>query len=191
MTSLLQLRAKSRDERIKVDRTGKVWSDNVLNSYIQQAYLKLQQDAKFSIRECDWYTQLTITNWLSPLPSDFMILDDICYNWVSLNRIEKKDLLSMTDTPSMYYIFWNNFWFNSATWIVDLYYRKKLPTLSASQDTVVSEDYDDAIVTYVKYLCFMSVGKEQEAMMHLQDYERLKASLLSTYLLYDTNIRWN
>lgn len=97
----------------------------------------------------------------------------------------------MTDTPSMYYIFWNNFWFNSATWIVDLYYRKKLPTLSASQDTVVSEDYDDAIVTYVKYLCFMSVGKEQEAMMHLQDYERLKASLLSTYLLYDTNIRWN
>jgi hypothetical protein len=47
MSSLADLRTKSRDEYIKLDRTGKIWSDSNLNSAINRSYLKLQQDAKF------------------------------------------------------------------------------------------------------------------------------------------------
>ena len=192
MSSLADLRTKSRDEYIKLDRTGKIWSDSNLDSYINRAYLKIQQDAKFWFRQCDAVTTITLSwNSTSALPSDFITIDDVMIGTSYLNRIEKKELIWLGNTPSMYYIFGTDIGFDWTSGTISLYYRKRLPTLTSSQDSMLPSDFDDCIAEYVKYEWFMSVGKEQQAMAHLADYEAQKNNLLATYLYNDNNMAWN
>lgn len=191
MSSLAELRTKSRDEYIKLDRTGKIWSDSNLDSAINRAYLKVQQDAKFWFRQCDWETTITLSGSTSTLPTDFITIDDVMNGTSYLNRIEKKELIGVWTEPTMYYIFGANIGFNSTIGTITLYYRKRLPTLTTSQDSLLPEDFDDCIAEYVKYIGFMSVGKEQQAAVHLGDYEMQKNNLLATYLYNDNNMQWN
>jgi hypothetical protein len=40
----LQLRNKVRTDELKIDPTGRIWSDDTLNNFINIAYLRIQED---------------------------------------------------------------------------------------------------------------------------------------------------
>jgi len=201
MSSLQDLRIKTRNEYIKIDPSGKVRGDSTLDALLNRAYFQVQKDWQHRRpTQQAWYSFNT-QQWVGeyPLPSDFIKMDIPLYDYNPLSKTERSTLKKVLTgaftqgKPFSYYIFGSNIGLYpvpNTTGTVDIEYMKKLPKLTASQDSILPEDFDDAICVYAAYLAFNSVTKTDKAAVMRADYNEIMSSLLSSYIYNDMNINY-
>lgn len=199
MSSLVDLRTKTREEYIKIDPSGKIWSSSTLDAYINRAYFQVQVDWQHRRPEqyADYSLNTTSGTGEYSLPSDFIKLDVVAYNYQSLVPTDKSALKKTLNwpftsgTPYAYYTRGSNLWLYpvpNTTGVVDLEYFKKLPKITSDQDCLLPEDFDDAICLYAAYLAFNSVSKVDKASVMRADYNEAMSTLLNSYIYNDRNI---
>jgi len=194
-STLAQLRSKLRTE-IKIDPNGKIWNDSTLNSYINRAYLQIQQDWNLDWQENDANTTYTPTAQETTLPTDFWKVILIRYNWTELFPTTKAELKRQytsfqSGTPYKYYLFSNKLWTDTipSWWTIDLDYKKINASLSADSDTSAYPlNFDTAIVKYSAYLAWSATrGNAQTATEKLQEYKNEVKTLSWSYVYNDAN----
>lgn len=197
MTSLVDLRTKLRTEYIRIDPNGKIWSNSVIDWYINRAYTQIQKDWQYKWREnIEDATTTTVAGqqeyWI---PTDYIAVNLVRYNNQYLTKtdritlkMENQNSPMVSGTPYQYYLYWWNiglYPIPNTTGTIDLEYLKKLPKITTSQDSLFPEEFDDAICAYAKYIAFMGNNKP-EAMASLWDYQQLMDTLRSSYIYQDT-----
>ena len=135
MSTLTQLRTKLRNE-LKIDPNGKIWSDSDLTNKINVAYFQVQKDWNFEWRENQTNTTESTVVWTQDyaLPSDFIRLRLLRYNWQQLYKVDyitlKRKLATFSSwQPNKYYLYGSNYWLDpipDAVWTIDFDYLKKL-----------------------------------------------------------------
>jgi len=192
------LRADVRTE-LKKDPNGKIWDDATINKYINKAYLKVQKDGNFQWRENQGNTTFPTESWVQEyvLPTDLGKVQLVRFNWtvlITTTKVLLKRQLStfVSWTPSKYYLFWANIWFDvlpNVVWTIDLDYQKRLAKfITDTQESAFNDDFDTAIVKYAAFLAWSSIdGKQQTAGVELDEYKLEIDTLVSTYIFDDIN----
>lgn len=197
-TTLATLVSDLRNE-LKIDPNDKVWSQSLKEDYINEAYLQIQRDGEFNWRENqEELSTFPITGGTEKydLPSDFIRLDFIQLT-DSITNLRSIDLATVrtrgTDgqsEPSEYFIYGNEIGFYpipDTSYNILMLYRKRLPTLTDSQDSQLPADFDQAIVKYASYLAWSAPrGNEGVAQSKLQDYEASVRRLRLAYIMQDS-----
>ena len=65
-------------------------------------------------------------------------------------------------------------------------YRKRLPTITSSQDSLLPSDFDEAIAKYAAYVLFQQVRNTESAKNSLADYASIMDTLRSAYIHIDS-----
>lgn len=193
-----ELRTDVRTE-LKKDPNGRIWSDATLNGYIDKAYLKVQKDGNFQWRENQANTTFSTVSGTQEytLPTDLGKIQLIRFNGTNLLKTTKVQLKREQNTfvawtPSQYYVFGANVWFDvipNVVGTIDFDYVKRLAALSTdSTESAFDTDFDVAIVKYAAFLAWSSIdGKQWAASSKLQEYGIEIDSLISTYIFDDIN----
>jgi hypothetical protein len=96
-TSRGTLRANLR-EKMKLDKTGRIWSDNALNNAIDTAILQIQTDNDYNWSENN--KEITLASVVDQeeydLPVDFQQVDVVKYNNILQKSITRDELLRLT-----------------------------------------------------------------------------------------------
>ena len=190
-----ELKADLRTE-LRKDPNGKIWSDDALETYINQAYTQIQKDWNYQWREnqAEYQFNTVVGTQQYALPSDFNKVELVRYtgtNLVKTSKVRlKREYTSFVSwTPSRYYLFGANIWFDvlpSAVWEIDLDYVKKNAKLSAdTTESAYPDDYDVAIIKYAAFLAWSSVPWNPVASSKLQEYNLEIETLVSTYIFDD------
>lgn len=186
-----------RTEYIRIDPNGKIWSDAVIDAYINRAYTQIQKDWQYKRRENIEDIIFNTVAWTQEysLPTDYIALNLVRYNNQYLTetnkitlKMENQNNPMVSWTPYQYYLYGNNiglYPIPNSTGTIDLEYLKKLPKITTSEDSQFPEEFDDAICAYAKYIAFMGNNKP-EAMASLWDYQQLMDTLRSSYIYQDT-----
>ena len=200
MTALDTLRSELRSDIIKIDPNWKVWSDAILDRLINQWYRKVQNDWQYRWRENDnTFTDYTAVAWTNEYdwPSDFGKLDLVQYNTDILRPTSKKELLIRlkefkSGTPFWYYIVGSKLWVEPIPnngWTIRMYYFKRLPTITSSQDSLFDEAFDYAMLTWAWFKAFSPTNPDKAAYRKSVYDEEIK-ELQQTFLYDDTNLSW-
>lgn len=201
MSSLQDLRIKTRNEYIKIDPSGKIRGDTTLDALLNRAYFQVQKDWQHRrpVQQADYSFNTVANTGEYPLPSDFIKMNIPLYNYNPLQKTERSTLKKVVNgaftqwQPFSYYIFGSNIGLYpvpNTTGTVDMEYMKRLPKITANQDSLFPEDFDDAICVYAAYLAFNSVTKTDKAAIMRADYNEILSSLLSSYIYNDMNINY-
>jgi hypothetical protein len=196
MSSLITIRTNIRTTYLKIDPNAKVWDNNTVDYFANIAYDKVQEDFQHSIPVCEWSTTISTVGSTQEYtkPSDFVRVTGIFYNWTKLSRINKETALlniSETTRPSSYYIYGSYLGLYptpDSTYSLQMLYKKKLPALTETQDSLMETDMEDLVVLYACYLMFISVEKQVKANMCITQYENKKNWLFMKYLYDDDNM---
>lgn len=195
MSTLVELRGRARQEYTKIDPNGKIWDNNILDIFVNESYTKFQRATNYDLQENEETYTLPITGWSEySLPSDFVRLEDVKANSNELKKKSKQDVncwVSVSDTPSYYYLFKNKIWFYPAPTgsdTIEIIYKKKLPKLTDAVDSELPEDFDEAISLYACYLMCLSVEKVQKAQIVLAQYKAVESDLFAMGINNDENI---
>lgn len=192
-TTRAQLRADVRTE-LKKDPNGKIWTDASINNYINKAYLKVQKDGNFQWRENQGNTTASTVVWTQEyaLPTDFWKIQLVRFNWTNLIpttkvQLKREQSTFVSGTPSKYYLFWANYWFDvlpNVVGTIDIDYQKRLTAFTADTDeSAFNDDFDTAIVKYASFLAWSSIdGKQQTAGSELDEYKLEIDTLVSSYI---------
>jgi hypothetical protein len=196
-TTLTDLISSTRTE-LKTDPNGKIWSDDTLQDYVNEAYLQVQSDGGFA-----WPGNengsgtITFSSGVQEysLPTEFGRVDLVLIGTTQIFPIDFiqakiQNPTGVQATPSCYYIRGSMMGFDpipntavSAT----LYYKKILTALASGSSAIgLSDDFAPAIVKYAAYLAWSSPrGNTDSAVAKLQDYTRKLNLLTNTYQLRD------
>lgn len=191
-----ELRTKTRDYMVKIDPNGKIWGDDIIDAYNQRAYFQIQKDGNYEWRFNNTYLQQTAVGGQGEytLPDDFQSFTLLRYNKQYMNPTDKITLemqnqtFPSTQIPYQYYIYWSKFGLYplpSDNGNIELFYNKRFPDLSATQDSELPSDFDFAIVAYGTYIAMISVEKQLKAQMAMTDYMQQMDSLRMAYLYND------
>lgn len=184
---------------LKKDPNWKIWSDSALNTYLKQAYLKIQKDWNFQWRENQANTTFSTVVWTQQysLPSDLWKIELVRYNWTVLYKDTKVSLKKQYSSfvswiPSKYYIFWSYIWFDvlpDAVWTIDLDYLANNDFVTDDSTLIdFPPSFDVAIVKYAAFLAWSSIdGKQWTAQTKLQEYQIEIDGLLSSFNFDDIN----
>lgn len=181
---------------LRIDPNGKIWTDSSLNTYINRAYLQLQQDWNLDWQENDANNSYTPSAQETSLPSDFWKVVLVRYNGTELHWTTKTDLKKEISTfqawiPSRYYLYSNTLGTDTipSSGTIDLDYKKINAWFSADTDTSdYPTGFDTAIVKYSAYLAWSSIKwNEQKAQVSLNDYWIEKETLIGMYIFNDVN----
>jgi len=198
MSTLTELKTKLNDEYIKIDPNNKIRSSTEKTSFINRGFLQIQNDWQFRWRENQALNTITTVWWNREyaLPSDFIRVDQMTYNWSILYKISKERVRVMNSTntqatPNNYYIYWSYVGFDpipNTTLTILMDYFKRLPTITDTVDSSLPVAFDDAICSYAAYVALNSIEKQGKAMMMLNDYQQNLSMLLNSYIYDDMNI---
>jgi hypothetical protein len=198
-TTLAQLVSKLRSE-LKIDPNDKIWSTDAKEEYVNSAYLQVQRDGQFNWRENqvedDTTIQMVAGTEKYNLPSDFVRLDYIqtrdnlfVLRASTLSKIRTRGNTG-NSAPNEYFIYGNQIGFYpkpDKSYTTLILYRKRLATLTDSQDSELPSDFDQAIIKYAAYLAWSSPrGNPQVAGQKLEDYKASMSRLRLTYLLQNS-----
>lgn len=192
------LRTELRNE-LKKDPNGKIWSDSVLDTFIDKGYFKVQKDGGYDWRENEANYSFSLTSGTQEyaIPSDFGKTILVRYNGTPLLKTSKTTLKRkytsfVNGTPSQYYTFGSNIWFDvipNVTGTIDWDY-KSINKLGASDssESAYSEDFDAAIVLYAAFRAWSTIPemwgvaaqKNSEYLLELD-------TLFSSYIFDDIN----
>jgi len=197
MSTLASLITLTR-EYIKIDPNARVFSDTTLTNFISRAYFQLQKDGSHRWRECVADTNIATVAGQQDyaLPADFLKADLVRYNnqWLSTTDKRKINIIqgnNTTGTPNAYYIYGANLGMYptpNTTGTIAFSYFKRLPTITASVDSLFPVDFDDGIALYASYIAFKSVNKMDMAAASLSDYGAVLGTLLASYIYDDTSV---
>lgn len=197
MSTLSTLRSRVRLEKVRIDPNGRIQSDTILNSNINQAVTQIQQDGDFGwhFNDAEYSVATVASTATYALPSDFVriekgtvkwntsLLERADYNWL----VRTNSSLAVDGTPAYYYLRGVNIGlFQRPNEIQNLTfnYRKKLAAMAADgTDSGLPSDFDEAIIQYATYLCFAPfAGKEDKALQAVQAYNEAMKGLNAQYL---------
>lgn len=188
MTTAADLRTKFRDQYAKIDRTGKVWGNSVVNGFLNRAKDQIEKDTSYSLPINETSTTFTITGATTyTLPTDYVknVLVSIWQN--PLGKTDKQTITMRwltTWIPNQYYLYGWSIGFDTTGWTsVSMLYKRRTLTISDSQDCELDDICDDALCAFATYLAFKSVGKVNEANQALWDYELAVSPVITS--LYD------
>jgi hypothetical protein len=195
MSTLVELRVKARQQYTKIDPNGKIWDNNILDIFVNESYTKVQRALNYDLQECDDTYTLPITGASEyNLPTGFVRLEDIKANGNCLKKVNKQDVngwVALSSAPTYYYIFKNKIGLYptpTGSDSIEMIYKKKLAKLTDTQDSELSDDYDEAISLYACYLMCLSVEKVQKAQIVLAQYKSIEAELFNMSINNDDNI---
>lgn len=196
MSSLLTLRQNLRQE-MRVDPSGRVQADTLLNRNLNQAIAQIQQDGDYNwgFNDADYSTSTVVGQAAYTLPSDFVRIEagTIKYNEYQLMPVDYRWLkgtnqtLAVNGSPSYYYLRNNNlnlFQRPDAINALEMSYRKQLAIMASdSDDSGLPLVFNEAIVLYAAYLCWNDFsGKEDKAITSFQSYNETMKGLFAQYL---------
>jgi len=198
MSTLTALRSNLRLE-LKVDPSGRVWSDITLDRNIREAVSKIQQDGSFSWFFNDGlYTgNSVIGDGTYDLPSDFarMELRGIKYDGYMLTKRDYREVfdsynLTQLGNPSIYYIRAaagvNQFGIlaipQSVKAMSFLYRATVAPMTLDDDDSGMPTDFNEAIQAYAEYLCWSDLTSSPKTQQSLDKYRISLSGLYAQYL---------
>lgn len=199
MATLAQLVSDLRAE-LKMDPSDKIWSTSTKENYINSAYLQVQRDGSFNWRENQVEDDTSIAMVAGTekynLPSDFIRLDYVqtvenlfVLRASTLSKIRTRGN-SGNSAPNEYFIYGTQIGFYpkpDQAYTTLLLYRRRLPTLTSSQDSLLPDDFSQAIVKYAAYLAWSSPrGNKGTASEKMDDYNASMSRLKLTYLNQDS-----
>lgn len=199
MSSLTNIRTNIRTTYLKIDPNAKVWDNNTVDYFANRGYEKVQEDFQHSIPECEWSTTISTVAGTQEYakPSDFVRIAGIFYNWTKLIPTTKEGAIMNTASqtiPNGYYLYGSNIGLYptpDSTYTLQLLYKKSLPELTDTVDSVMGKDLEDLLVLYACYLMFISVEKQTKATMCLSQYETKKNWLFLKYMYDDENMTFS
>jgi hypothetical protein len=174
MSSLVNLRTRTRTTYMKIDPNAKVRDNPTLDFFINEAYNKVQRKGNYQRKECEQFATLDIDgSTMYDMPDDFVRVEDdgMLVSTMTIGKTTRNQVLrlkSNTGTPTAYYIYDGKIGFYpvaDAGLDIQMIYRKKLPKITDAQDSILPEDYDEAICLYASYLAMLSVEKQAKANM--------------------------
>ena len=189
-----ELRTLTRNE-LKIDTNWKIWSNTVLDWYINRAYLQIQQDWNLDWQENDANTTYSPTVQETTLPVDFGKLTLVRYDGQELANttkidLKRKNIAFLSWKPSKYYLYWWKLWTDTipSSWTIDLDYKKIIAWFTSDVDTsAYSKNFDTAIVKYSCYLAWAAIRNDNASALKLQEYKIEKQILIWSYIYNDTN----
>lgn len=189
-SSLIELRVLVRTTYSKIDPNAKVWDNNTLDHYINEAYRKIQRDVWYDIPECQSSIDITTTSGTSEYarPSDLQKVMGFFQDWYELTRVTKEYFArsrASDSKPSSYYLYGGKIWFYptpDSTYTINLIYNRTLPTITDTIWSSLPVEYNDAIASYACYLMMISVEKIAKANMTLWLYTERMNELFWQYI---------
>jgi hypothetical protein len=193
MSSLAVLKASFNND-VRINKNYKLWSEALVEDYVNQAYFQVQKDASFSWPENQTSVALTITGAEVTLPADFITVDMVKHGDNTLQKIDKLELIdrnnnAVSGEPTYYYLYGGKIGFDKIpTKTTTLYYKKKLPEMTSLVDSSFSSLFDLMIIKYAAYLAFSTyLPNDQRGVMRLNDYQAQFDSIFG-YQFNDNNI---
>lgn len=196
MATRLTLRDNLRDE-LKIDATGKVWSDSILNRNLEVAKRKIQQDGDFQWHFNDGENSeaAVVSQREYDLPSDFVRIEESTVRYdgtlldkTTLNQLRRQNKDLTTDgRPAVYYLRGNSLGLYlrpDDTLTIDYLYRKRLADfVDDSTDSGMPAEFDEAQIQYASYLCWNDIqGRADKALEAIQNYKEMMEGLYAQYL---------
>lgn len=176
-TSQSDLFARARQQYTKIDPNGKIWWDDSLDFYVNEAYKRVQRDGNYQRKDCEQLSTLaTDGSTMYDLPDDFVRIEALKVNGQDITRKDRSDILGLsiqTATPNIYYIHGREIWYYptpTGSDLIQLIYRKSLPKITSTVDSMLPVDFDEAISLYSAYLMLLSVEKVAKANLMLSQY---------------------
>lgn len=176
MTSLTTYRTRLSEDYTR-DPNNRIWNLNAVDRAINKWYEKVQEDLQWSIAPSEETATISLTSWVWSLPSDFVRMSWVLYNDDELARTTKKEIETLFDddtnnSPICYYIRQGNLWVypTNASSVTIGYYNDQA-TITTSQDSLLPESCDDAILLYATYKLFLWVRDKESAWLFLWDYQ--------------------
>lgn len=196
VTTLLDLRLLTRSTYLKIDPNAKVWSDDTLDVFINQAYHKIQSDMSFEWPEYETSTTITTVagTEMYSKPSDFVRIIGLYDDTYNLTKTTKQQTMINRATqskPSSYYLYGSNIGFYPLpdnAYSIDLLYYRQLPLLTSSQGSGLPYEYNQVIALYATYLMLISVEKQNKAVACLAEYTNIMNWLFAKDMYDDDNI---
>ncbi len=200
-TTLSKLRSMWRSE-MKLDRVGRVWSDEEWNDAINEAILEIQNRGDFKWIENQQETTFpAIVDQqeydLSTLVPNFIGLDLVKYDNVPLDSVNYVALKANTTTfpswlPTEYYLYGGNLGLNPIPvtgYDVEIVYRAILSDLVLDTDeSPFGQNFDRAIVTYASYTLLTKPWDSknfQRSEIKMKRFNEIVGRLYKTYLIQD------
>jgi hypothetical protein len=196
MSTLAILQTNTRNTYLKIDPNGKVWSDDVVDYYINRWYERVQQDFGYDIPECETSTTISTVWWTTEYnkPTDFVRVVGLFQDSYTLSRITKQQFLTNRASqtkPSSFYIYGDKIGlYPTPDWVysLDLLYKKKLPEITDLVDSELNVSMEDLMILWACYLMFLSVEKNDKATMCLNQYTQAKDALFAQELYDDEQL---
>lgn len=193
MSSLATLRTTTRGLYLRIDPNGKIRSNDVLDSAINDGYMEVQKAGGNNRREQQDSGTFTTTSWTNTysLPSDFLKFSSLSYNDLAIGKTYKEDVAmtnqsTNTGVPYAYYIYGANIGFypipNTAGTVTYLY-NKRLSTITSGVDSSLPADFDFAICLHAAYVLCGGVEKFPKAQRLLDEFEKKIGTLLYQYTI--------
>ena len=195
-------------KRLRVDQSGRIWDDSLLNVNLNEALSTIQQDGSFAWTFNDaQYSGVSVVGQAEyALPSDFarLELNGIKYdNYMLIKKDYRRvfDSYNLTEqgTPGIYYLRGSNFGVNplpNSIKPIAFLYRKVLPQMvDDTDDSGMPEQFNEAIINYASYLCWadlQSNANNQKAAQAKQQYDLAMQGLYAQFLGRDdeANFGW-
>lgn len=196
MSSITDLRVRTRTTYTKIDPNAKVRDNPTLDFFINSAYEKVQEDMQFDIPECQWNTTITTVSGAQEYdkPTDMVRVNNIfesSYNMTPISKSDSMRLRAEQSNPSSYYLYGSKIGVYPTpdnTYTLDILYSKYLPKITDTQESLLPADYDEAIALYASYLAMLSVEKQAKANILLSQYTTKSNGLFGRHLYDDSNI---
>ena len=202
MSTLAQLRSQLITE-IDIDPKQRLFSTQTLNTNINRALRKIEQDANYGLPENRALVLVSPSTQETNLPSDFVkIGSPESVKQGDSNPVMPADYFALlsqynlndTSGSAQYYYVRKD----AGQWIFGIYphggggtitvpYQKKLTEMVADSDnSPLDEDFDEAIVQYAKYLTIRrKQGKEQAAVDALAGFKEAYADAVGNRVMYN------
>jgi hypothetical protein len=194
MSTLLQLRSQVRTGLRTTDPNARVWSDTLLDQYINEAVSTIQQDGSFDwhFNEGSYSVASVIGTHEYDLPDDFARMESLGVKYdnsmlVAMDYRVVFDFYSLTQqgTPGIYYLRDDKFGVLSVPDSVKtmaFLYRKVLPLMIDDlDDSGMPQVFDEAISRYALYLCWTDITNND---MATQSFNRYKTAMEGNYTQY-------
>ena len=153
-----------------------VWSRANLTRLLNNSYIQLQSDLKWFLSSNVNSATISLIAWTQEysLPADFLTVDQVNYQDLPLDRIEKKDIDNAEWTPDSYYLFGWSIWFYpkpTESWSVKLFYDSSLSELALDADTILTPKVFDYCILYLSASnAFKQVMKLDQSAIYEQEY---------------------
>jgi len=196
MTELTNLRSKLRSQYIKIDPNAKVWNNDTLDGYLNDAQDQLTADLNNKIPEQEESGTLTTTSGTETydLPEGFVVIDKVALGTQWVRKTSKSATIlksSSNSQPSQYYLYGGKIGFYpipDSAYSFEYTYYKELPTITSTEDCALPSSYDSALCSYAAYLAFNGVSKDVKADRMFANYTNQLTKLSGKYLYQDEEI---